>query len=493
MKKLFYKLIILFMIFSSIFIIPLLVNNDYGTKTKQIDKENIIISPSDIGFTSSTLISDGYYSFWNNFNDLNPSIAVNNKTGEIHVVWEGTVGGAYGTDQEILYSYSPNGIAWSIPIVISDGIGGIYWNDGQSNDPRIALDNSGNPHVVWYDTTQSASEWGTDWEIFYTNHTPGVGWLNATAISGMGINSWNDGYSVFPDIIIDSTDAIHVVWADLTAGIWRASSSDWEIFYMNYSSGIGWSNATIISDGYSGIYWNDGESTKPAIAIDKNEVLHIVWEDETDSVLWGTDREIWYTNMTKSGNLNNATLISDNGNWWNDGTSQCSDIVVDKNNIVHMVWYDNSNGPWNSGIENEIFYVNYSSTTGFLNATPISGIGINDWNDGNSYRPKIDADNTDTDDPSKWGTDQEIFYMKYNKSTGWSNATAISGIGVNEWNNDISNSPAIGISGEGIISVVFYDTTDGAWGTDSEIMYLKYTPNPGWVKCYCNFGFKIFK
>jgi hypothetical protein len=63
----------------------------------------------------------------------------------------------------------------------------------------------------------------------------------------------------------------------------------------NFTTATGWSNATVISDGYNGVYWNDGSSYDPTIAIGTNQV-HIVWSDGTDGV-WGTDKEIMYVNF----------------------------------------------------------------------------------------------------------------------------------------------------------------------------------------------------
>ena len=54
--------------------------------------------------------------------------------------------------------------------VISDGIQDIIWNDGMSRNPDIALDSSGNIHVVWDDDTDGT--WGTDTEIMYASYSP---------------------------------------------------------------------------------------------------------------------------------------------------------------------------------------------------------------------------------------------------------------------------------------------------------------------------------
>jgi len=110
--------------------------------------------------------------------------------------------------------------------------------------------------VVWYDGT--AGPWGTDYEIMYVNYSSSAGWSNATVISdGFEGTYWNDGSSYYPSIAVDNSGNVHVVWEDDTAGPW---GTDYEIMYVNYSSSAGWSNATVISDGFGGVYWNDGNS-----------------------------------------------------------------------------------------------------------------------------------------------------------------------------------------------------------------------------------------
>ncbi|NVM01828.1 MAG: hypothetical protein HWN67_05810, partial [Candidatus Helarchaeota archaeon] len=91
--------------------------------------------------------------------------------------------------------------------MISDLYG---WNNGESWDPSVTVDGSGNVHVVWVDWT--VGEWGgggTDTEIMYTNYTA-MGWSNATVISD-DITGWNDCRSEQPSIVTDNNGNIHVV------------------------------------------------------------------------------------------------------------------------------------------------------------------------------------------------------------------------------------------------------------------------------------------
>ncbi|KKM43599.1 hypothetical protein LCGC14_1562760, partial [marine sediment metagenome] len=76
------------------------------------------------------------------------------------------------------------------------------------------------------------------------------------------------------------------------------------------SSFIDYTNATVISDGYGGIFWNDGFSQYPAIAIDDSGKTHVVWEDSSTGP-WGTDNEIMYASYTEATGWSNVSVISD--------------------------------------------------------------------------------------------------------------------------------------------------------------------------------------
>ncbi|NVM37844.1 MAG: hypothetical protein HWN81_19790, partial [Candidatus Lokiarchaeota archaeon] len=143
-------------------------------------------------------------------------------------------------------------------------------------------------HVVWEDDTDGV--WGNDTEIMYTTYTEATGWLNATVISdGYDGLYWNNGFSTNPNIAVDDLGRINVVWEDETDGIWSYEGwddlygvwwlDDTEIMYVNYLEAKGWSNATFISDGYNVSYWNDASSASPNIAVDNLGGIHVVWSN----------------------------------------------------------------------------------------------------------------------------------------------------------------------------------------------------------------------
>ncbi len=374
-----------------------------------------------IGWSNATVISDGYNDYyWNNNFSEAPSIAVDN-LGNIHVVWDDSTVGIWGTDAEIMYVNYTQGVGWSNATVISDDI--TLWNDDNSVQPSIAVDNSGNIHVVWMDNTNGI--WGTDAEIMYVNYTQGVGWSSATIISD-GYNNfyWNDGLSQEPSITVDSSGTVNVVWVDSTTGVWGGGTLDPEIMYVNYTQGVGWSNATIISDGYNNYYWNDGGSMYPSIIANRSQNIYVVWSDDTEGV-WGggvLDTEIMYVNYTQGVGWSNATVISDgyNNYYWNDGTSIVPDITLNASGSLHVVWSDGTDGVW--GTDAEIMCVNFTEGVGWSNVTIISDDETG-WNNLDSTNPSIVADSSENiyviwEDSTfgSWGFDQEIMSIQISYS-----------------------------------------------------------------------------
>ncbi len=124
---------------------------------------------------------------------------------------------------------------------------------------------------------------------------------------GYGGVYWNTGGSSYPALAVGLNGELHAVWTDDTAGQW---GSDYEVMYPKYSPASGWGNATVISDGYNGVWWNTGSSGVPAIAVGSDGSVHVVWQDDTVG-WWGTDQEIMYANYTDGQGWSNITVVSD--------------------------------------------------------------------------------------------------------------------------------------------------------------------------------------
>lgn len=350
------------------------------------------------------------------------------------------------------------------------------WNIDDSERPAIAVDSAGTVHVVWHDSTDAAG--GSDWEIMYSNYTAAGGWANATVISD-DADLWNTGASYYPDIAVDGTGTVHVVWEDETNGPWGGGIVDWEIMYTNYTAGIGWANATVISD--DGDAWNMEKSESSEIAVDGTGTVHVVWRDGTFGP-WGggpTDNEIMYSSHAAGVGWANATVISDDNDVWNDGQSYAPKIVVDGTGTVHVVWTDDTTGPWGSDFE--IMYTNYTVGPGWANVTVVSD-DASTWNWGSSTIPDILVDGAGTihvawhdGTTGPWGTDWEVMYSSHTAGAGWANATVLSDDDT-DWNQESSYSPVIAVDGAGTVHVVWYDYYPGDW----EIVYCAKKAGASW-------------
>jgi hypothetical protein len=92
----------------------------------------------------------------------------------------------------------------------------LTWNSGYSSWPAIAVDTTGNLHVVWMDDTPGNRE------IYYKKSTDGGStWMPSQRLT------WNSGWSAYPGIAVDSSGNLHVVWDDYTPG-------NSEIYYRKF-------------------------------------------------------------------------------------------------------------------------------------------------------------------------------------------------------------------------------------------------------------------
>jgi hypothetical protein len=269
-----------------------------------------------------------------------PSIILDD-FGNIYVVWRD-----YRNDLslpsngrgDIYFAKSSNEfLSFNESIKVSDDPG-----DAQQNIPSIAIDSKGKLHVVWEDWRNDAdgrwvgSDGGIDGisngDIYYANSSDnGTTWSKSKMINDDG-GTTQQGR---PDIAIDSNNVIHIVWED------RRRIDDFDIYYTNSTDGgITFNVNRKIND-------VDTESRDPAIAIDENDNIHIVWCDYRNTGITSTD--IYYSNSTDGGNnfsINKRVSddISENYQFWPD--------IAAGGDIIGIVWEDQR--------EDSIYFANSS-------------------------------------------------------------------------------------------------------------------------------------
>ena len=304
-----------------------------GINAYIIVSEILYCSNNGTGWSDNIIISNNF-----NGNSFYPSMAVDSN-GKAHIVWYDYSRGPWNSDSVIVYA-SNNGSGWTIPYVISDYDYGL--SSSLNRHPDIFIDNEDMIHIVW--AKENAYE--DDFDIIYI-FGDGYGWSNEILISDDSRN-WNNGNSLRPSITGDKNGRIYVVWEDNTNGPW---GTDYEIMFSYTEPPIyQWTKPIVISDDKR--KWNDGSSVCPSITIDNSGKLHVVWEDYTNGI-WGIDSDILYSSYDGV-EWSKITIISDNNTNWNNGNSILPFIAIDINDKIHIVWEDNTDGIW--GSDREIFY-----------------------------------------------------------------------------------------------------------------------------------------
>jgi len=350
----------------------------------------------------------------------NPAIAINRLNGHLFIVWNDASNG----EDEIFFSKSTdNGVTWSTPVDIS-------FTEGASYSPDIAVDSSGNMHVVWYDNSSG------NWEILYTrSDDEGSIWTIPKNISN------NTGASKKPSIIADKLNHLHIVWQDETTG-------NSEIFYtQSLDGGVTWSTKKDISN-------NGGASRNAVIASDNLNNLHVAWDDDS----LGNSEILYSKSINNGASWTTAKDISNNGQY-----SYKPSIAVDSNNNIYLSWMDNTPGNW------EIL-VTRSSDNG-ANWTTVKDVSNTP---GDSLNPFISIDSTNTihllwQDNYQTSGYNDLFYSKTANALNWT-------VPVNLLNNS-GDSLALDVITDTSdnLHITFDDNTPGNW----EIFYAKYTGELG--------------
>jgi len=298
---------------------------------------------------------------WTSGGSYNPSMAVD-LSGNLHLIWEDSPSGM----RDIFYRKSTDaGATWTPSQRLT-------WNWGTSSNGDVAVDPSGHLHVVWYDSTPGNPE------IYYKKSTDGgTTWTPNQRLT------WTPEYSRYPAMAADSSGCLHLAWEDLSSGL-----SD--MYYKKSTDGgATWTASRRIT-------WTSSDYFEPAIAVDSSNSPHVVWNAGPPG-----NEEVYYRKNTDGG----ATWAASQNLSLNSGGSYCPAIAVGPADNLHLVWFDYT--PGNA----EIYYKKGSADGGAW----ASNQRIT-WTSGNSMSPAVAVDS--------WGVihvvwddntpgNVEIFYKKY--------------------------------------------------------------------------------
>jgi hypothetical protein len=250
--------------------------------------------------------------------------------------------------------------------------------------------------------------------------------------------TWTELDSLYPTVARDSKNTIHVVWQDPVSGFH-------EIYYKNSTDGGStWTPAKRLT-------WTAGHSEGPVLAIDSNDVIHVIWSDFTAT----SNYEIYYKRSADGG----ATWSYSKRLTWTPLSSGLPAIAIDPGDTIHIVWTDIVQG------HDEIYYKN--SSDGGATWTAAKRLT---WTSSYALFPDVATD-SDKNIHVVWyhasqssGGSPEIYYRKSaDRGATWSAVKRLT------WTSGYSFNPVIAIDSNKNIHVVWYDKTPGM----PEIYYKK--------------------
>ncbi len=301
--------------------------------------------------------------YQNNQSDYVPEIVLDSNN-YAHIVWFSETGSG-NTD---IFYLKWNGSQW----VDADGTGtesiNISNTSGVSKYPKIQLDLSGNPHIVWQE--------GND--IYYLKYN-GIAWVD---VDGTGQESANISNSPMtashhPSFILDNSGKPHITWhegneeepplAQVIYATWNGST---------WTGADGGSVTSIDNSSYSSLW--------VSIAVDSNNYPHIVWEDGEEN-----NREIYYLKWNGSSWVDVDGIGQESINISNTpGYSSWPFIIIDAFDNPHIVYEDASAGNL------EVYYQKWNGNSW----VDVDGTGLESKNVSSSFTnsavSKIKIDNS---------------------------------------------------------------------------------------------------
>ena len=216
-------------------------------------------------------------------------------------------------------------------VVITEAIQVVDGGGSSDRMATIASDSEGNVHVVWSRSNQ---------HLYYSMISPrGETLIDATQVTNAGL------HKIFhPDMVIDEDDRVHIVWAD--------HSGQHKIMYTALHPFNTAMDGTVSDDGTLTaiddyiVAQHINNRDWPAIDVDSRGNLHIVWQDNYDSLdMFFQQPQIYYKMLQPDYSVQNAIILFDDTLLTPIiGHKGHPDVVVDANDYVQIAWDDTRGG-----------------------------------------------------------------------------------------------------------------------------------------------------
>lgn len=289
-----------------------------------------------------------------------------------------------------------------------------------------------------------------DNQIAMFSHKPNWRWTNMEIVS-----SASAGSSSYPDIAVDLAGNVHVVWSD-------NSNGDYDIFYKKWvASTETWLTTETVST------ISTGDSTWPAVDVDSEGNIYVVWADLTNYASSGTDSDIFFNVWDVSASSWNGTEVVSTESTL---ASTRPAIKVDSSGNAYICWEDQTNYDL-SGSDYDIFFKKWISSSQSFTTTEVVSL----ISSGAAVYSSITADEQGNVycvwlDQSYRNPDRDLLFNKLDEQSGLWVGTELLNIGSTL---DFWSSNDIILDLEGNIHVI----AKGESASDQKIIYYKWDVN----------------
>jgi len=216
-------------------------------------------------------------------------------------------------------------------VVITEAIQVVDGGGSSDRMSAVSSDSEGNVHVVWSRSNQ---------HLYYSMISPrGDTLIDATQVTGSGLHK-----IYHPDMVIDDNDIVHITWAD-HSGQHKIMYTALHPFETAMDGSVSDDGAlTAIDDTIIAQHTNNRDW--PAIDVDSKGNVHIVWQDNYDSLdMFFQQPQIYYKMLQPDYSVQNVIVLFDETLLTPIiGHKGHPDIVVDANDYVQIAWDDTRGG-----------------------------------------------------------------------------------------------------------------------------------------------------
>ena len=261
--------------------------------------------------------------------------------------------------------------------------------------------------------------------------------------------------------------AISIAFSTIHEGLSKIDDSSQNPKYEMVKKSMYWTPTQVVST------VSDGNSLRPDIDVDKDNNVHVVWQDPTIQVSEGFDWDILYRCWNRTTRSWSSTEVISIGS---GVASESPKIVSDEFGNLHVIWFD-----WNSGTDSDVYYSLWnksSSVWSYPELVSVESSLVALWPDITVRNGEVFLVWQDTTNYLGNGADHDLLFKKRFINGTWTVAEVIS-----TESSLVSRFPSIAVDTDSNIHVSWDDAYNyGSSGSDQDVYYkLRNSTTDSWT------------